>query len=242
MSRILSPSATVQRPFADLAAGLAVVLVLAQLAQHALTAPGWLALTSGLSYLIIAGLVAAAWTGELRRFGWANRVTLLRGTLIALLAGSLWWPALWQQHAVALAAIAGAALLLDGIDGWVARRTGSSSAFGARFDMELDASFILLLCLALVVLGKVGSWVLLIGAMRYVFVVSGHLWPWLRAPLPESLRRKAVCVVQVVALMIALLPAVSAAQASLLTALALLLLSLSFALDVHWLAGKPAAK
>ena len=241
MSRILSSSNTVQRPFVDLAIGLGVVMMLAQLLQHALTAPGWLALTSGLSYLIIAGLVAVAWTGELRRFGWANRVTLLRGILIALLAGSLWWPLLWQQHAVTLAGVAGAALLLDGIDGWVARRTGSASAFGARFDMELDASFILLLCLALVVLGKVGGWVLLIGAMRYAFVISGLVWPWLRAPLPESLRRKVVCVVQVVALMVALLPGVSAMLASLMTALALLLLSASFALDVRWLAGKSAS-
>ncbi|PAU76854.1 CDP-alcohol phosphatidyltransferase family protein [Halomonas salipaludis] len=235
MSRILSSSPSVQRPFADLAIGLGVVMMLAQLTQHALTASGWLALTSGLSYLIIAGLVAAAWTGELRRFGWANRVTLLRGTLIALLAGSLWWPTLWQQHTVVLAGIAGAALLLDGIDGWVARRTGSISAFGARFDMELDAGFILLLCLALLVVGKVGAWVLLIGGMRYAFVVSGRLWPWLRSPLQESLRRKAVCVVQVVALMVALLPSVSAMLASLMTALALLLLSLSFAVDVAWL-------
>ncbi|APX92313.1 hypothetical protein BWR19_04815 [Halomonas sp. 1513] len=235
MSRILSTSTAFQRPIADLAAGLAVVLVLAQLTQHALTAPGWLALTSALSYLVIAVLVAAAWTGELRHFGWANRVTLLRAALIALLAGSLWWPVLWQQHTVALAGIAAAALLLDGIDGWVARRTGSISAFGARFDMELDAGLILLLCLALVVLGKVGSWVLLIGAMRYAFVFSGQRWPWLQAALPESLRRKAICVVQVVALMVALLPGVSAALASLLTATALLLLSLSFAVDVRWL-------
>lgn len=241
MSRIMPNPTAVQRPIADLAAGLAMVLVLAQLTQHMLAASAWLALTSSLSYLVIAVVVAAAWTGELRGFGWANRVTLLRGALIALIAGSLWWPSLWQQHAMLLVGVAGTALLLDGIDGWVARRTGSTSAFGARFDLELDAGFILLLCLTLVVLGKVGAWVLLIGAMRYAFVLGGHAWPWLQAPLPESLRRKVVCVVQVVALMVALLPGVSAMLASLMTALALLLLSASFALDVRWLAGKSAS-
>ena len=31
------------------------------------------------------------------------------------------------------------ALSLDGVDGWLARREGLVSAFGARFDMEVDA-------------------------------------------------------------------------------------------------------
>jgi phosphatidylglycerophosphate synthase len=33
-----------------------------------------------------------------------------------------------------------AVLMLDGVDGRVARRTGSQTGFGARFDMELDAA------------------------------------------------------------------------------------------------------
>nr|WP_163504055.1 CDP-alcohol phosphatidyltransferase family protein [Halomonas socia] len=235
MSSALPVSTRIQCPLADLAAGLAVVLALALMAHIALAMPVGLLLASGLSYLAIAALIAVAWPVERRRFGWANRVTLLRAALVTLLAGSLWWPALWQQHAMLLAGVAGSALLLDGIDGWVARHTGSISAFGARFDMELDAGFILLLCLALLVLGKVGAWVLLIGAMRYAFVAAGWRWPWLAADLPDSLRRKTICVIQVAALMIALLPGLTATPASLLTSLALLLLSLSFAVDVAWL-------
>ena len=34
---------------------------------------------------------------------------------------------------------------LDGVDGWLARRSGIASAFGARFDMEIDALLILVL-------------------------------------------------------------------------------------------------
>ena len=37
------------------------------------------------------------------------------------------------------------ALALDWVDGQVARRTGTCSAFGARFDMETDAFLILVL-------------------------------------------------------------------------------------------------
>ena len=37
------------------------------------------------------------------------------------------------------------ALLLDAVDGGVARRTGTVSGFGARFDMEVDAFLILVL-------------------------------------------------------------------------------------------------
>ena len=38
-----------------------------------------------------------------------------------------------------LVALAAVALVLDAVDGRVARRTGTVSPFGARFDMEVDA-------------------------------------------------------------------------------------------------------
>ena len=44
-----------------------------------------------------------------------------------------------------LVALATVALVLDYVDGWVARRTGTASALGARFDGEVDAFLILVL-------------------------------------------------------------------------------------------------
>jgi phosphatidylglycerophosphate synthase len=38
-------------------------------------------------------------------------------------------------------------LALDGLDGWLARRFGLASAYGARFDMEVDGFLILVLAL-----------------------------------------------------------------------------------------------
>jgi len=166
--------------------------------------------------------------------GWANRVTLARAVLVALVAGALaneaFSLAIWTWLMVAVAS-----LMLDGIDGWVARRTRSYSRLGARFDMELDALLILLLSTGLMLSESLGGWVLLIGGMRYVFIPASWGFAWLSAPLFESLRRKAVCVWQVVALLLALTPLTSHLTASLLALSALITLSYSFGVDVWWL-------
>ena len=198
----------------------------------------WVAPLAIATYL---GMAALLWRALRRRpmrqggLGAANRVTLARGVLVALLAGTLADLALLAAHGEWLFALALVALALDGVDGWVARRTGSASAVGARFDMELDAFFILMLCLALLLLERVGPWVLAIGAMRYAFVAASWHWPWFAGELPDSLRRKAVCVWQVAALMLALLPATPGLIATWLAATALAGLTLSFAVDVRWL-------
>ena len=69
-------------------------------------------------------------------------------------------------------------LVLDAVDGYVARRTATVSAFGARFDMETDA--FLILVLSACVAGQWGWWVLVLGLARYLFVAAGWALPWLR--------------------------------------------------------------
>lgn len=220
----------------ELVVGLAIFALLLEGVLLGLTAPVGLRLSAGVVYVGMVLLLLWAWPAACRWLGWANRITLLRGMLVAILAGAVVFPEFMARHAVAMTTLALLALLLDGLDGWVARLTRSATAFGARFDMELDAFFILVLCAALLGLDKVGVWVLAIGAMRYAFVVAGWCWPWLTHALPESQRRKAVCVWQVASLLLGLLPMVSSGVAATLAALALLLLCLSFMLDVRWLA------
>jgi len=172
------------------------------------------------------------------RVGPANYVTTIRAALVALVASVLGHPAtpevLWAV--VALTAVASA---LDGVDGWVARRTGTTSGFGARFDMETDALLILVLAALVWQHEKAGTWVLLCGLMRYGFVAAGWLLPWLAQPLGSTWRGKAVAVGQVLGLAGALAPVVPAPLGTFVAACLLGALASSFAIDVRWLYRQP---
>ena len=169
--------------------------------------------------------------------GPANRLTLARATIVlplamlALLPGVFTGAGYWWI--VGLSTIA---LVLDGLDGFLARRTHTETTFGARFDMELDAFLLLALSALVWRSGSVGSWVLLVGGLRYLFVLGGLLWPPLRGALPSSQRRKVVCVAQGIMLVICLAPVTGPGPATVLAASALLLLVYSFVVDTWWLA------
>ena len=167
-------------------------------------------------------------------FGAANSITLARGALTAVLAGlvgSIGDETLaWCATGLALTCI-----LSDGLDGWLARKTRTTSNFGARFDMEIDALTLLVLSILIFDLGKAPIWVIAIGLMRYVFVVTGWLLPDLRASLPPSQRRKFICVVQGLSLCVCLAPIISPPVCTIILAGCLACLTWSFAIDSHWL-------
>jgi phosphatidylglycerophosphate synthase len=173
---------------------------------------------------------------ELPRFGAANSVTVLRAAVIATLPAFI-FEADRLDAPLAWAVIAGGtfALILDGVDGRTARQRGEVTPFGARFDMEVDAFFVLGLAALVAATGRTGSWVLLGGLMRYLWVGAGALWPVLRGPVPPSLFRKAVCVVQLLILLLALVPELPSPGPTVLCALGLALLVASFGRDLVWL-------
>ena len=143
---------------------------------------------------------------------------------VLVLAGQLparTWP---------VAVVVGAALLLDAVDGWLARATGTASPAGARLDMESDAA--LLLVLSVLVSVTLGWWVVAIGAMRYVFVAASWVRPALRGELTPSLARRTVAALQGIALLLALVPAIPPPWAAVGVVLALLALLASFVRDV----------
>ncbi len=198
---------------------------------------GWPAALGLTLYGIVAAQVlVGAQRQRLRRFGAANAVTLLRAATVAFLAAIA---ALAEAPSPTLRAIVVAlglaGLLLDGVDGWLARRSFLASRFGARFDMEVDALSVLVFTLLLLRAGQAGAWVLAIGLARYIFVGVGWLWPPLRRELSQSLRRKTICVVVVGVLLVALAPFVDAATAGAICAAALVLLMYSFTVDCIWL-------
>jgi phosphatidylglycerophosphate synthase len=195
---------------------------------------------AGFAVLAVAVAISAAWHLGNRDFGLANHVTLLRTGLVCLVGSALLGGG--ARVSWSLAAVIGLALALDALDGWLARRFGLASRFGARFDLEIDALMILILSLLVWQTGQAGPWVLAIGGMRYAFVALGMLWPVGRRPLPPSLRRKTVCAVISVLLLFCLLPATAPQLAGGLAALALLNQLASFAIDLVWLrrhAGEP---
>ena len=168
------------------------------------------------------------------RFGPANQVTMLRALLVACAAGFVGEEPMPQVAATATV-LAAAATALDGVDGWLARRTRMVSAFGARFDMEVDALLIQVLAILVWQHGKAGPWVIASGLLRYGFVAAGWAWRWLDQPLFASQRRRAICVVQIAGLIVALTPAVPPATSAPVAAISLAVLSYSFLVDVVWL-------
>jgi phosphatidylglycerophosphate synthase len=164
--------------------------------------------------------------------GPADWVTLARATL-AMGVAALVVDAFTRTVPVGLLMVlATVALVLDAVDGWVARRTRTTAA-GARFDAEVDA--FLILVLSVYVTRSSGAWVLGIGAARYAFLAAGWLLPWLRAPLPPRYWRKVVAAIQGIMLTVAAAGLLSPALTRALLVVALASLAESFGRDVWWL-------
>ena len=221
---------TLLGPLAGLGATVLLLTVLSGTVW--LGGAGWfVGLASGLT--LNAGLGRALWRDPSVRLGPAGWLTLLRATLVVGIA-ALTAASFERDVAVAtLVTLAAAALALDFVDGWIARRTATESALGARFDGEVDA--FLILVLSIEVAPSVGGWVLAIGLARYAFLAAGWALPWLRAPLPRRDWRKTVTAAQGVALVIAACGVVPTTVSRVLLAVALALLAESFGRDVWWL-------
>lgn len=205
------------------------------------TAPGF-ALAIWLNAAFTSGVLALLWREGDRTFGHprlgaCNAVTHLRGSLACLMAMPLAAPASLADPGLGwtLFGIGFLVLCLDGVDGWLARRAGLQSSFGARFDMETDSTFALLLAALAWAGGAAGPAVMLLGVARYLFWGASFIWPWLAAPLPPRWSRKAVCVLQLgtlLALQAPVLPERVGAAAAILVAA---VLAWSFVVDIRWL-------
>jgi phosphatidylglycerophosphate synthase len=222
-----------------LSLALLVVVVAAWLLERALGLGAWYPVAAA-GLALLGGWAVLAYLPGLHphpRFGAANVVTLGRGVVAALLGALVVAPA--GNGVAAFATAAGTlAAVLDAVDGPLARGGGVASEFGARFDMETDALLVLALALLAWRWDRAGAWVLLSGLLRYGFVAAGALVPWMRRPLPPSVRRKTVCVVQIILLLAVIAPLLPPGASAPLALAGLLLLACSFAIDLAWLAGR----
>lgn len=198
-----------------------------------LGASGWaVGLSAGLALtaLLSHGLDQAS----RRSLGAANRVTLARAVLVCGVA-ALTADAVADGVAPmgALVALASVALALDAVDGVVARRTGTVSALGARFDLETDA--FLILVLSALVSRDLGWWILTIGLARYALllvVVAARWAPWLRGQVAPQRWRKVVAAHQGIVLTVATAQVLPSAVTVTAVAAGLGLLLLSFVTEV----------
>lgn len=122
------------------------------------------------SFLLLILVARPRWTAA-GAFGPANTITAFR------LSGVLCLPLSFVAFDVMLVtAICFVLLGADGLDGWLARRRNQSSEFGEYFDKETDAFFLLILCMFAVLTQRLWSWILILGLLRYIFVVIIHLF------------------------------------------------------------------
>lgn len=215
-----------------LGAGLQILLLALIGTGIGMGPAGWL---TGLVFAVAtwAVLSRAVHRTRQRSFGPANRVTLGRATLVGAVAALVADSFESAPPGTLLVGLTAVALLLDAVDGQVARRTGTATPLGARFDMEVDAFLILVLSVYVAV--SLGPWVLLIGAMRYAFLAAARALPWLNAPLPPSTARKTVAALQGILLLLAASALLPYTAAFGVVAFALVLLVWSFGRDVRWL-------
>lgn len=96
------------------------------------------------------------------KIGYANSITALRFLIVILLsflAGKV--------HNIFLLSGFLFAVLLDGVDGFLARRFKQCSDIGEAFDMEVDSFMVFILCWIHFSNHTVGWWILIAGGYKY---------------------------------------------------------------------------
>ncbi|WP_299111719.1 CDP-alcohol phosphatidyltransferase family protein [uncultured Winogradskyella sp.] len=105
-------------------------------------------------------------------FGIANTLTLVRFLIIVL---SFYLISFNDTNLLFYSL--SIAVILDFFDGIAARYFNESSFFGQYFDMEIDAFFVLIMCYFYYTYGGVSWWILIPGALRYLFRIYTFCFP-----------------------------------------------------------------
>ncbi|MDR7209366.1 CDP-alcohol phosphatidyltransferase family protein [Flavobacterium piscis] len=112
------------------------------------------------------------WPGftEKKRWGGVpNVVTLFRLMLLFVVPFSM-------NDRLNLAVLGTAFIVLDGVDGFLARRLDQITDFGGQLDMETDAFFCLMFSLLIGFEYTEMKWVLVAGCMRYFYKIVTTIW------------------------------------------------------------------
>ncbi|GAA1941255.1 hypothetical protein GCM10009689_22970 [Brevibacterium antiquum] len=188
--------------------------------------------------LALFGLGAGQSLFRAERWQPADNVTTVRLGLIMVVAALIIRNDGFSWLAIVIGALA---LVLDACDGYVARRTGATSA-GADFDESVDALVVLVFSVALVPVW--GWWVVLPGTFYYLFRGAALLRPAWGQQLPPSVLRKTIAASQGILLLTAGSPlALENPSIGIISAaIALAALVFSFGRDVLWLERRARAQ
>lgn len=181
-------------------------------------------------------------TGSVARyvFGLANSLTLIRSGLYSVVAGFAivaptprvaWLPALCY----------GSGVVLDGLDGTVARTIGQETPLGERFDLTVDTAGLVAAPVVAVLWGLLPWWYLAVSAARYVFI---GLIRWRRYrgcrvfETPDGEVSRYIAGVQMLFVTAALLPAVPATLTKTLAPIIIAPTILVFGRDILAVSGR----
>jgi phosphatidylglycerophosphate synthase len=144
-------------------------------------------------------------TGGLRR-----TADLISFSRVLLTISLLVWFLLEPQLNFGKFLLACGTLFLDGVDGYVARRRGPTAS-GAILDMEADGFFTLVLCSIIVFFRGGTTALLIIPALRPLYVIAtAIIGRWIHfnsTDLRPTLRGKLICVATLVVLIANIFPA-----------------------------------
>lgn len=174
------------------------VFMLGAVAGAVLIGRPWpVAVVASISFAVLMARGRGVWSAHLHA-AWPNAITALRVLVISAVGLGL-----HGAPGVLLAALVALVFALDVVDGWLARRAGTTSSFGAHFDMEADAFLVIALDLELWTRGQLGAWVLVPGLLRYLTVLGGTLVSPRTGDMPRSRFGSRACGILVVTLIAA---------------------------------------
>lgn len=161
----------------------------------------------------------------------ADTVTLGR-SLLVVACGGLVLAGRGHGRSWVVPVLAATAWSLDGVDGYVARRTGTVTERGARWDNAADASLVGVLALAVVRDAPCAP----VGAALYpAYRLVRRLRPGWRRPIPSSRRGKVVGGTLTGTLLAGTVPGVPRGAVTVATGAAVGAALWSFAVDLTWL-------
>ena len=173
--------------------------------------------------------------------GWANRLTLIRGLLIAITGGFIFQNGLSDKILLIPALSYFFAAIIDRVDGYIARLTKHESLLGTALDIESDALGLLIAPLLAIRIGQIHWSYLSVSLAYYLFQLGLYSRSKNNKPvyqLPSNMSRRAVAGFQMGFLAVVLWP-ILAPPATIIAGIAFMIpLLIGFILDWFTISGR----